>query len=63
VCFSAATNFVGSGVLGTIGMATLTKVKHKRELLFAISFYVVCCAPVHRGLCVASARSGFCRLR
>jgi hypothetical protein len=35
VCFSAAANFVGSGVLGTIGVATLTKVKHKRELLFA----------------------------
>jgi hypothetical protein len=35
VCFSAAANFVGSGVLSTIGVATLTKVKHKRELLFA----------------------------
>jgi hypothetical protein len=35
VCFSATANFVGSGVLGTIGVATLTKVKHKRELLFA----------------------------
>jgi hypothetical protein len=35
VCFSAAANFVGSGVLGTVGVATLTKVKHKRELLFA----------------------------
>src|SRR3984885_14707940 len=35
VCFSAAANFVGSGVLGTIGVATLTQVKHKRELLFA----------------------------
>ena len=35
MCFSAAANFVGSGVLGTIGVATLTKVKHKRELLFA----------------------------
>jgi hypothetical protein len=35
VCFSAAANFVGSGVLGTIGVASLTKVKHKRELLFA----------------------------
>jgi hypothetical protein len=35
VCFSAAANFVGSGVLGTIGVATLMKVKHKRELLFA----------------------------
>jgi hypothetical protein len=35
VCFSAAANFVGSGVLGTIGVATLTKVKHRREMLFA----------------------------
>jgi hypothetical protein len=35
VCFSAAANFVGSGVLGTVGVATLTRVKHKRELLFA----------------------------
>jgi hypothetical protein len=35
VCFSAAANFVGSGVLGTVGVVTLTKVKHRRELLFA----------------------------
>jgi hypothetical protein len=35
VCFSAAANFVGSGVLGTVGVATFTKVKHRRELLFA----------------------------
>jgi hypothetical protein len=35
VCFSATANFVGSGVLGAVGVATLTKVKHKRELLFA----------------------------
>lgn len=35
MCFSAAANFVGSGVLGTIGVLTLTKVKHRRELLFA----------------------------
>jgi hypothetical protein len=35
VCFSAAANFVGSGVLGTIGILTLTRVKHRRELLFA----------------------------
>jgi hypothetical protein len=35
MCFSAAANFVGSGVLGTIGVFTLTKVKHRRELLFA----------------------------
>jgi hypothetical protein len=35
VCFSAAANFVGSGVLGAVGVVTLTKVKHRRELLFA----------------------------
>jgi hypothetical protein len=35
VCFSATANFVGSAVLGTIGVVTLTKVRHKRELLFA----------------------------
>ena len=35
MCFSAAANFVGSGVLGTIGVVTLTKVKHRREVLFA----------------------------
>jgi Family of unknown function (DUF6629) len=35
MCFSATANFVGSGVLGAVGAVTLTKVKHKRELLFA----------------------------
>ena len=35
MCFSAAANFVGSAVLGGIGAVTLTKVKHRRELLFA----------------------------
>ena len=35
MCFSATANFVGSGVLATIGVATLTRVKHRRELLFA----------------------------
>jgi hypothetical protein len=35
MCFSAAANFVGSTALGAVGVATLTKVKHKRELLFA----------------------------
>jgi len=35
MCFSATANFVGSGVLGVVGIATLTKVKHRRELLFA----------------------------
>ena len=35
MCFSAAVNFTGSGVLATVGVATLAKVKHRRELLFA----------------------------
>jgi hypothetical protein len=35
VCFSATANFVGSGALCAIGVVTLTKVKHRRELLFA----------------------------
>ncbi len=35
MCFSATANFVGSGILGTLGVVTLTKVKHRRELLFA----------------------------
>jgi hypothetical protein len=35
VCFSATINFVGSGVLAAAGVATLAKVKHRREVLFA----------------------------
>jgi hypothetical protein len=35
MCFSATANFVGSGVLGAVGFVTLTKVQHRRELLFA----------------------------
>ena len=35
MCFSATANFVGSGVLGALGVATLTKVKHRREWMFA----------------------------
>jgi hypothetical protein len=35
MCFSATANFAGSAVLGTLGIATLTQVKHRRELLFA----------------------------
>jgi hypothetical protein len=36
MCFSATVNFVGSAALGTAGVVTLTKVKHRRELLFAV---------------------------
>ena len=35
MCFSATANFVGSGVLAGVGVVTLTKGKHRRELLFA----------------------------
>ncbi len=35
MCFSATANFVGSGVLGAVGVVTFAKVKHRRELLFA----------------------------
>jgi hypothetical protein len=35
MCFSAAANFVGSAALGGVGVVTLKKVKHRRELLFA----------------------------
>ena len=35
MCFSATANFVGSAGLGAVGVLTLTKVKHRRELLFA----------------------------
>jgi hypothetical protein len=35
MCFSAAANFVGSGVLGGLAAATLSQVKHRRELMFA----------------------------
>src|ERR1700690_3699162 len=35
MCFSAVANFTGSGVLATVGVVTLTRVKHRRELLFA----------------------------
>ncbi|HTZ57267.1 MAG TPA: DUF6629 family protein [Acidobacteriaceae bacterium] len=35
MCFSASANFIGSAVLGAIGVATLAEVKHRREVLFA----------------------------
>jgi hypothetical protein len=35
LCFSATANFIGSGVLAAAGVATLARVKHKRELMFA----------------------------
>ncbi len=35
MCFSATANFEGSGILGAIGIVTFTKVRHRRELLFA----------------------------
>ena len=35
MCFSATANFVGSGVLAAVGVATLREVRHRRQLLFA----------------------------
>ena len=35
MCFSATANFVGSAILGAIGVATIAEVKHRRELLLA----------------------------
>jgi hypothetical protein len=35
VCFSATASFVSSGALGAVGAVTLTRVKHRRELMFA----------------------------
>jgi hypothetical protein len=35
MCFSATANFVGSTALAGVGVVTLTKVRHRRELLFA----------------------------
>jgi hypothetical protein len=35
MCFSATADFVGSAVLGVVGMATLREVKDRRELLLA----------------------------
>jgi uncharacterized protein DUF6629 len=35
ICFSASADFVGSAVLGTIGVATFYEVKERRELLLA----------------------------
>jgi hypothetical protein len=35
MCFSATANFVGSGALGAVGVVTLTRVRHRREILFA----------------------------
>lgn len=35
MCFSAEANFIGSAALGGIGIVTLSRVKHRREILFA----------------------------
>jgi hypothetical protein len=35
MCFSATANFVGSAVIGTVGIATLKEVRHRRAFLFA----------------------------
>jgi hypothetical protein len=35
MCFSATANFVGSAALAAVGVLTLTRVRHRRQLLFA----------------------------
>ena len=35
MCFSATSSFIGSGLIGTIGIATLRHVREPRALLFA----------------------------
>lgn len=45
MCFSATANFVGGAVLGTIGVATLLEVRHRREFLFAA---MPCLFAVHQ---------------
>jgi hypothetical protein len=35
MCFSAAANFAGSAVIGSVGIATIREVRHRRALLFA----------------------------
>ena len=59
MCFSATANFVGSGVLGAIGVVTLTKVKHKRELLFASLPTLFAVHQFIEGLCVVGAGWSF----
>jgi len=44
MCFSATADFAGSAVLGTIGVATLHRVKQRRELLLAA---VPCLFAIH----------------
>lgn len=34
MCFSATANFAGSAVIGTVGVATLKEVRHRRAFLF-----------------------------
>jgi hypothetical protein len=45
VCFSATADFVGSGILGTIGVLTLWEVRQRRELLLAA---VPCLFALHQ---------------
>ncbi len=62
MCFSATANFVGSGVLGAVGVVTLTKVKHRRELVFAALPTLFAVHQFIEGLC-GWGWMEFCRLR
>lgn len=35
MCFSAESSFIGSAVVGAVGVATLTQVRHKKQVLYA----------------------------
>ena len=59
MCFSATANFVGSGVLGAIGVVTLTNVMHQRELLLAALPIAIRRSSVYGG--IRLARTGWDR--
>ena len=41
MCFSATVNFLGSAALGTAGVVTLTKVKHRMMVAFGAANVVI----------------------
>jgi hypothetical protein len=47
MCFSATANFTGAAVIGTVGIATLRKVRHRRALLFGA---MPCLFAIHQAI-------------
>jgi hypothetical protein len=47
MCFSATANYVGAGIIGSIGILTLREVRHRRALLFAA---MPCLFSVHQAI-------------